>query len=445
MKKILCLILAAALALSAGGCSVVSNANAADGEPGVLAEPELPAAKPDPDEARGEEYERQYEAWREADRLRRELGADSARDMEDFFAPLLRELLAAEGENRTLSPLNLYLALGMLCEVTDGDTRQEILDLLGEDSAETLRERAERLFRANYMDDGSSLVRLAASVWLPEGMAFKAAPLEHLAREYFASSHQGVMGSPELNAALRGWLNEQTGDRLQDAAGGIATRPETVLALCATVYLRARWVNEFSKEATEPQPFHSPTGDETVDFLHQSGPRRYYWGDKFSAAAQYLDNGCAMWFILPDEGLTPAELLADEEAMAFLLDPGRNEENSKFLTVRLAAPKFDTASNLDLIPALDRLGVHLVCTDQADFSPLTDQTGVFLSDARHAARVTVDEEGVVAAAFTAMMAAGSAMPPEETVDFVLDRPFLYVITGADNVPLFAGTVYHPVG
>ena len=137
MKKILCLILAAALALSAGGCSVVSNANAADGEPGVLAEPELPAAWPDPDEVRGEEYERQYEAWREADQLRRELAADSARDMEDFFAPLLRELLAAEGENRTLSPLNLYLALGMLCEVTDGDTRQEILDLLGEDSAET--------------------------------------------------------------------------------------------------------------------------------------------------------------------------------------------------------------------------------------------------------------------------------------------------------------------
>ena len=52
----------------------------------------------------------------------------------------------------------------------------------------------------------------------------------------------------------------------------------------------------------------------------------------------------------------------------------------------------------------------------------------------------VDEKGVEAAAYTVMMAAGSAMPPDEEVDFVLNRPFLFVITSSHRLPLFAGVV-----
>ncbi len=45
-----------------------------------------------------------------------------------------------------------------------------------------------------------------------------------------------------------------------------------------------------------------------------------------------------------------------------------------------------------------------------------------------------------AAAYTVMMMAGAAMPPKDEVDFTLDRPFLFVVTGADSLPLFVGIV-----
>lgn len=41
------------------------------------------------------------------------------------------------------------------------------------------------------------------------------------------------------------------------------------------------------------------------------------------------------------------------------------------------------------------------------------------------------------------MAAGAGMPPEEEVEFVLDRPSLFVITSNDGLPLFVGAVYRP--
>ena len=73
-----------------------------------------------------------------------------------------------------------------------------------------------------------------------------------------------------------------------------------------------------------------------------------------------------------------------------------------------------------------------------------DRDDIFLSQARHDARVVIDEEGVEAAAFTIMVSSPtSAMPPENEIDFVVDRPFLFLITGADNLPLFAGVVNHP--
>jgi serine protease inhibitor len=42
-----------------------------------------------------------------------------------------------------------------------------------------------------------------------------------------------------------------------------------------------------------------------------------------------------------------------------------------------------------------------------------------------------------------MMTCGAARPPEDEIDFILDRPFLFLITSRDNLPLFAGVVENP--
>jgi hypothetical protein len=54
-----------------------------------------------------------------------------------------------------------------------------------------------------------------------------------------------------------------------------------------------------------------------------------------------------------------------------------------------------------------------------------------------------DEEGIAAAAYTIMQAPGESIPPEQEVDFVLDRPFIFVITSRDGLPMFAGVVNDP--
>lgn len=379
---------------------------------------------------------------------RQELGDTTA--LEGFFARSAQTFLTEKsGENRVYSPVNVYMALSMLAQLTDGDSRGQILALLGSGDIDGLRRQAGSVWHASYRNDKTATSILASSLWLSQDVKFNQDTMDTLARDFYASSYAGRMGSTELNQALQGWLNEQTRGLLKEQAGNIELDPGGILALATTLYFKAPWANEFSKDKTAPQTFHTPAGDVETDFLHQYHTGAYYWGDKFSAIGQHFAEGGAMWFLLPDEGVTPEELLADEEAAEFLFTVDKYEwENQKYLIVNKAIPKFDVSSQFDLGDGLKALGVTNVYDSAvSDFTPMTTDAGVpiALSKADHAARVMIDEEGCTATAFTVIAGDGAAAPPDGEVDFVLDRPFLFCVTGGSGLPLFVGVVNSPAG
>lgn len=366
-------------------------------------------------------------------------------ELDGFWKDSIRQFLSQAGEENCLySPLNVYMALAMLAETTEGQSRQEILDVLGAEDIESLRTQAKLLWNANYCDDGSVTSLLASSLWLNEDVSFHQSAIKSLTENYFASVYQGNMGDAAMSQALRDWLNAQTKNKLEEKADKLSFKPDTVMALATTAYFKGGWDHRFSKEKTAPQVFHGAQGDVTVDFMHQSVENTYYWGAKFSAVNLNIDSGGKMRLILPDEDVTIDELLADEEAMEFALSSD-GWKNSKSLIVNLSMPKFDVSASFDLKEGLQALGVQNVFDDTvSNFTPLTETDGLFVSEASHAARVTVDEEGCEAASFTVLFVMpGACPPPDDEVDFVLDRPFLFVLEGLSGQPLFVGVVNQP--
>ena len=221
--------------------------------------------------------------------------------------------------------------------------------------------------------------------------------------------------------------------------------PATVFALASTIYYRAKWTNEFWEEANTQDVFHGTAGDVTATYMNTSLTYvPYYWGEDFGAVSLGLEDGSKMWLVLPDEGLTPENILASGHALDLILGNPYESENQKSLRVNLSLPKFDIVADRKLNDALKTLGITDVFDpESAEFSLIQTEDSCWLDSVDHAARVAIDEEGVTAAAYTVMMAAGAAMPPEDEIDFILDRPFLFVITSRDNLPLFAGVVNQP--
>ena len=364
--------------------------------------------------------------------------------LDAFLQNSMRAMLQGE-ENRVCSPLNVYMAFAMLAEVTEGNSRQQLLDALGADGIEDLRTQAANLWKANYCDDGTVTSRLGASLWLSDRVSFKQETLDTLASTYYAAAFRGTMGDPDFDAALQDWLNEQTEGLLSEQVGELYMDARTAMALVTTIYYCARWDNEFSQDNTTLETFHAPAGDMDCTFLNDSAEGSYYWGENFSAVGRALDKSGTMWLILPDEDTDLSALLQDSEVMDFILSGG-DWENHTDLTVNLSVPKFDVSSQLDLRETMQTLGVtDVLDATCADFSPLTEDVELVVSQALHGARVKIDEEGVEAAAYTILRLYGSLpTSPEEEIDFVLDRPFLFVITNEQGLPLFAGTVYRPV-
>lgn len=353
----------------------------------------------------------------------------------------------SQNKNRIISPLNLFMALSMLAEITEGETRAEILDLLDVENIETLREQASTLWRGNYSDDGVITSVLASSVWLRNDMSYQEETINRLADIYYASSFSGEMGSNNYNEMLRDWLNKETGGLLNDSISNIETDPNTVILLATTVLFQAKWGNEFSKSDTAKGVFYAPNQEIKCDFMNESGYDTYYWSETFSAVKKELSAeyaNCGMWFILPDEGIQAEELFSNENALQFILSNG-DWENNKYLKVNFSVPKFDVSSDIDLKKTMQRLGVNLAFNSrESDFSALTEETlPIEVSSIDHSVRVTIDEEGCTAAAMTTVPTAGCPAPLDEEVDFVLDRPFLFVITSDVGLPLFVGTVNQP--
>lgn len=375
------------------------------------------------------------------------LDAQTLAALKPFLRQTSAQFLSDTGsENIIYSPLNIYLGLSMLAESTGGESHRQIMDVLGIDSTETLRDRAGALWRANHFTKENDTSLLANSLWLDENIEYVEDGVKELARDYYASVFRGAMGSAEYNKALRDWLNEQTRGLLSEQAEGVELDPNTLLALVSTVYYEAHWKNEFPPSRNDTKPFNMADGS-TVDctFMNRSFEERFYRGDSFDAVAVPLTNGERMWFLLPGESSSPEALAEDERLMELLTAPNDWADCSDNL-IHFSVPKFDLTSKLDLIGELKTMGVtDIFDSDLADFSPiLTGEQKAALSAAEHATRVKIYEEGVTAAAYIEMeVAAEEAVEIPEEITFVLDRPFLFAITSRHDLPLFLGVVNDP--
>lgn len=413
----------------------------------LVAAPEYPVMpqcprQEDYPEGSAQFYEDQWE-WEQNRQLYLTASPENAQELNPFFETATKQFLSGK-DNQVCAPLNIYFALAMLAETTGGRSQKQILDVLGHSNMESLRKQAHQLWKTHYCSDGQTVSLMANSVWLDDAAPFVEDTLSTLAADHYASVFTGDLGTEEMNEQLASWLDSQTGGLLTEYTEGIRLDPLTVFCLASAAYFRADWSSSFYEGNTYPEVFHAEGRDVTTDFMHtQFFEHTYYEGKDFSAIRLGLSGGYQMWLILPDEGSSPKALLHKGDYYDLISNPD-NWEQCRRVSLNLSMPKFDVSSEQDLIPGLKAMGITAACDPKkADYSPITP-VPVYLGESQHAARVAVDEEGVVAAAYTLLMAPTCGVPERlEEIDFTLNRPFLFAITGRDALPLFAGVVAEP--
>ncbi|MGQ0716983.1 MAG: serpin family protein [Pseudonocardiales bacterium] len=354
---------------------------------------------------------------------------------------------AAPARNTVISPLSIGYAFGMARAGAAGQTASQLDHVFGfpapgphaafndlDRQIGTVSELPPRqspgATRAPDERPAPPVVAITNGLFIQDGLPVADSFLRTLASQYGAGARtfRSGQGAEQINA----WVREQTAERIGRLFDQLD--PATRLVLANAVYLKADWLTLFAKNPTQEATFTRADGTTVaVPMMRQQESLHYASGEGWQAVElPYADSELAMRVIVPQGALTPAEVLSPE-TLTEVQTGLRGERVGLFL------PRWDFATNLDLLPALNALGL----TALDDFSGIS-QAGLTLDQAVHRANITVDEWGTEAAAVTGLVFTVS-LPPEPQFVVRADRPFAFTIvhrpTGA---PLFIGHVADPL-
>jgi serine protease inhibitor len=364
----------------------------------------------------------------------------------------LARRLVAPGEplataNLVVSPSSVATVLAMILPGARGPTAAEIATALHSrldpgrlaTAAGALDRALLEQARADELD-----LRISNAVWTRERLALRREFERALVEAFRAGLHRvDFRRDPEAaRRAINRLVSEQTAGKIPQLFDPGAIPPDSSLVLTNAIYLQARWLQAFDPDETRPEPFHLLDGGTTeVVMLHRQASSGYAKGGGWRAVElPYRGGRLVMDVILPDEGrFDQFRTGLEVERLREVLGALESRE------VRLALPKFDFDSDLDLRAPLQALGMRTAFTDSADFSGITGQAALKVELFAQRAHIEVDERGTTAAAATgATMRLVSVVTPRPPIEVRVDRPFLFAVrdrmTGS---LLFIGQVTNP--
>lgn len=379
------------------------------------------------------------------------------------------------------SPINLYMALGMLSEMGDGETRRQLQDGLGgldEEtsvknhmcvSSEEQKKRGDRRQTAIrqvsqwlYGKTASGVCSFGNSVWFSDRYDFSDSMTDILKNSYYAECDSGRMGDPAFDKKIQMWLDHQTGGKLRkEISSNIKTETDMAMMLLSAANFKDEWEEQvFDRKDTGKDTFYgrnyytcgNTTEEEkldkvTCDFMNASWDGLCMENKRFQAVSIPMKN-TRMTLVLPRKGAAFDQMSSAKNIKDIieLCDP----ECSKWKQglVKLSLPKLQFQSDMDLIPMLQEMGIkNAFQVEKADFGRIwknkdkeTSVPDLYVSQARQAGAVKVDENGCSVASYTEITIKESMMIPDIQMKMKCNRPFIMMLSDDQGTPLFVGAV-----
>jgi len=339
-------------------------------------------------------------------------------------------------DNLVLSPSSLASGLGMAYLGARGGTARAMAGVLHLPAAGGQALEAGLQARSAALRGlGGPGVTLNASdqVWADPGLTTERSYLNAVATGYDAGVAQApLLRQPEqarreINQAIATATSGQIPRLLPPGSlGGIGW------VLTDALYMHAAWATPFDPDDTSPGPFSTAAGQQvTAQYMTGGSYRALRAGGWAAVWLPYQGGKLAMEALLPPAGAAGCAM----PAAAALGQPGA-------LTVSVAFPKVNLATQISMKPVLTELGMGAAFSPAADFTGLSPQA-CCIGLVEQAATLGIGEKGTIASAATAVgvrASAGRLLPPQ--VRF--DRPYLLVVTDrATGEPLFMARVTNP--
>ena len=277
------------------------------------------------------------------------------------FASSFSETFASyqykEGNNITCSPLSIELCLGLAVRISNGQTRQEILDVFGVDY-ETFNEYYKLYYNnltleaINQNNQLMAEILLTNSIWLNNSLSYVESGLDALRDDYYCYSYQVdfVNKNKESCKAIQEFINEQTKGLINP---DIQLSKDTLFVLMNTLYLKDIW-NEMGNDLSYTNKYHFTNSNGQVSskqLLHG-----YYTSGKALQAEDYSafhtnTRYMSIHFIKPNDGKDIRQVF-NKTNIDYVLDRNnytyRDDEKREEYYTSCVFPEFKANSDSDI-------------------------------------------------------------------------------------------------
>ncbi len=362
------------------------------------------------------------------------------------FAFDLYRALGEEEGNIFFSPYSISAALAMTYAGAEGTTEADMAEVLRftlpENRLHPAFNLADQGLTALSEEDSSFSLHIVNALWGQTGYEFLPEFLGVLAANYGADMRLlDFSEDAELcREIINEWVVEQTEGEIENLIPQNLLTSATTLVLTNAIYFKAQWLLPFDAMGTHDRDFTLIDGELiTVRMMNQAEHFQVATGDGYMAAElPYSNRRASMLVIVPDQNcFFEVEERLGNVFIAEITD-NLTDEN-----LHLCMPKFETVSAFQLENVLSDMGMASAFGMSADFSGMDGTLSLYIASVIHKAFVCVDESGTEAAAATAVLM--QKENGESSVEFIVDRPFIYLIRdrGTGTI-LFIGRIQNPL-
>ncbi|MBQ8632609.1 MAG: serpin family protein [Lachnospiraceae bacterium] len=354
-----------------------------------------------------------------------------------FGTKLLQQTVASAkaDENVLVSPLSVLLALYMTANGADGNTKAQMMEVLGDNLNEYLKTYQESLPQGEDYK-----LHIANGIWFRDEEFLKVQEeFLRVNQQYFDAALYKAPFNDTTCKEINNWVKENTDGMIDSILDEIS--PDAVLYLINALSFDAKWQKPYNEYSVhKDRTFTKEDGTKQKATLMYSEESTYLEDEKATGFLKYYkDKKYAFAALLPKEGVTVAEYVAwlNGENLQNTLN------NAKRTSVNAALPKFETEYDILLNDVLIGMGMpDAFSSSAADFSKMaTSERGeIYINRVLHKTFISVDELGTKAGAVTAVEMTDECAPME-VYNVHLDRPFVYMLIDCEtNQPFFIGTM-----
>lgn len=370
----------------------------------------------------------------------KEVGESNAWKANDFASDLFKKVYTKEPGNTCISPASVFLTFAMMANGDNGESRDEILKILGygdgPDALHELNVYSNALLAEVPDLNGDTQCGFTNSLWHSPHFQLLPSFTSDLKEIFGATDVEIWLGDETGRNALNQFVEENTRGMIKE----FLKKPQEIdLGILNTTYFKGTWKQKFDEKYTAKDKFQNIDGSfAKTNFMTLTDMMEYsYANDMTAILLPYAGDRFSMTLIMPDEDVefNDALMSLDSEKI--------NKISTRFRLgrVELKLPKFEQESNSNIISILTEMGLN-----STRFPGLLNAapTPIELNSFQHAVKIIVDEKGTEggAASLGGFLTTDGPDPkpmPIETISF--DRPFIYMITDSiSGTVLFIGAV-----